>query len=543
MRRIDRARREIAWFLARGVVAGAVDRAVLLGDCLEVMKGFPDSSVDSVVTDPPYGLAFMGQAWDRYSAEGFQSWVSRWAAECYRVLKPGGHVLAFGGTRMYHRLASGIEDAGFEIRDSLMWLYGSGFPKSLNVGKAVDATLLTGGSNSRSIKKVNALRPGEGREVALSTHWGRGKSSLTNDNPATEAAKQWEGWGTALKPAHEPVVVARKPLEGTVAANVQKWGTGALNIDGCRIDGAPRTTHSDGNRATSVALSGMFDKKPHGPTPPPSGRWPANIVLAHSPDCKPVGSRKIKASVTYYGTVKPGTNKVYGKGLSGPRGLPDHTHGDSEGNETLQVWECVEGCPAQVLDGQSGISKSSGGSGPKSTGALGKRVYGGGFDAEHGHGGLGANAGGVGDTGGASRYFNQFDPPFMYMPKSSTRERSGGLGHRNPHPTVKPINLMAWLVRLVTPAGGVVLDPFTGSGSTGCAAVQGGWRFIGIEMNREYAGVACKRIDFHASKAKTEPAKAKAKAKAKTEPAKAPEGPKVDSGGLFKFNLSRSGRG
>jgi site-specific DNA-methyltransferase (adenine-specific) len=297
---------------------------VIIGDCREVMAGMDASSVDAVVTDPPYELGFMGKKWD---ASGIACSVDLWR-EVLRVLKPGGHLLAFGGTRTYHRMTCAIEDAGFEIRDSLHWMYGTGFPKSLNLG---------------------------------------------------------DGRGTALKPGHEPIVLARKPLVGTVAKNVAEHGTGALNIDACRIGegtGKPKPEYRP-NYANDVFGKGMGG----GAWENTSGRWPANVLLDED--------------------------------------------------------------AAEELDAQSGEAKPK----PQRTGRM-----------------------------GASRYF--------YVAKPSRKERGDG----NVHPTVKPVELMRYLVRLVTPPGGLVLDPFLGSGTTGVAAGLEDLRFVGVEQSEEYASIARKRM-------------------------------------------------
>jgi len=252
------------------------DRATIYnGDCLEVLRELPDASIDAVVTDPPYELGFMGKGWD---ASGIAYRVDLWA-EALRVLKPGGHLLAFGGTRTWHRLACAIEDAGFEVRDSIAWMYGSGFPKSLDVSKAIDKA--AGAERTERIgpsyKVPNAK--------AVNPHF-IGIADKREDQPteidyaptapATDAAREWSGWGTALKPAHEPIVVARKPLVGTVAGNVLEHGTGALNIDGCRIAGEHiRTTNGGANEVygnlTYTAGQPWESHK--------QGRWPANVVL------------------------------------------------------------------------------------------------------------------------------------------------------------------------------------------------------------------------------------------------------------------------
>jgi site-specific DNA-methyltransferase (adenine-specific) len=234
----------------------STSQVLVRGDCVETMRTLPDASIDAVVCDPPYELSFMGKAWD---ATGVAFRVETWR-EVWRVLKPGGYLLAFGGTRTYHRMTCAIEDAGFEIRDCLSYQYGSGFPKSLSVSSAIDKAAR---GTPQGSTKGDPLKRGKGtlppREVfAKGGKDGGATTGLTDDYdayvPATDAARRWSGWGTALKPAWEPIVVARRPLEGTVAANVLKYGTGALNIDACRVDG-------DG------------------------GRWPANVLLSCPPDC------------------------------------------------------------------------------------------------------------------------------------------------------------------------------------------------------------------------------------------------------------------
>ena len=331
-----------------------------LGDCLEVLRGMPDDCVDSVVTDPPYGLSFMGKKWD-YDVPSVEIW-----AECLRVLKPGGHLLAFAGTRTQHRMAARIEDAGFDIRDVIAWVYGSGFPKSLDVSKALDKAA---GAEREVLGPNPNSRPNMVR-VDAAVLSPRVDAPITA--PATDAAKQWQGWGTALKPALEPITVARKPLVGTVAANVLEHGTGAINVDGCRVAGSDvqegRTRHGGGivGNASSYEL-------PDYKAPMPAGRWPANLI--HD--------------------------------------------GSDEVTDVL-------GDPAR----------------------------------------------------------------FFYCAKASKRDRGEG----NNHPTVKPTDLMRYLCRLVTQPGGVVLDPFMGSGSTGKAAVAEGFRFIGIEKDPHSFEIAKQRI-------------------------------------------------
>lgn len=499
--------------------------AVFHGDCVAVMRQLPDNSVDSVVTDPPYGLEFMGKEWDapwknsgdvltdpasvggfqdgaggnpysrsriRYGRDGdamlgFQDWFTVVAIEALRVLKPGGHLLAFGGTRTWHRLAVAIEDAGFEVRDSIAWMYGSGFPKSLDVSKAIDkangevgrlwkftAYMRTTGLTAKQLNEATGtfmgshyltdksqpaiptpelwqvIKPLCGdvpawvddlvariaaeREVVGSKPSSLGGSVAAGERnaefiakhknlmvditaPATPAAQQWQGWGTALKPAFEPIVVARKPLIGTVAENVLAHGTGALNIDGCRIG-------SDGGTAGATAgpsdgiygngLNGQFSQPVAG-----LGRWPANVILDES--------------------------------------------------------------QAAELDKQSGVSTSQGGRiGKKDTSTIDFGLSG---KYEKGDPGFG-------DTGGASRFF--------YCAKAGKKERPNVDGVA--HPTVKPLKLMEYLCRLVTPPGGTILEPFAGSGTTIEAALNEGFNVIGIEMTDEYLPLIMARIERHGDK-------------------------------------------
>jgi site-specific DNA-methyltransferase (adenine-specific) len=468
---------------------------LLEGDCLEVLGELEPESVDAIVTDPPYGLEFMGNEWDRFRVDdpgtarhrgehagshgrvtpgngdhparrhvaygggkrpttcrcvgcgkrdqfrnshepcgvgewrkelidphaapptslAFGEWCRTWALEAKRVLKPGGHLLAFGSTRTYHRLACAIEDAGFEIRDSVMWLYGSGFPKSHNVSKAIAKT--------------------------------------------SPEVIDWDGWGTALKPAHEPIVVARKPLAGTVAENVLEHGCGALNIDGCRIgasEGRDRDGESSADRRYTGKGSTNFAFRPGQCGGDAAGRWPSNVVFSHREDCEPRN--------------------------------------------------CAPGCPVVELDAQSGMLKS--GRLP-----IGTRRKGLGY-----RGGPGAPVRNdfPANVGAASRFFYcskpsraERDVGLEGFVVHDTGERSnsgigarrreeGGSKRANFHPTVKPIDIKRQLVRLVTPPGGVVLDPFLGSGSTGCGAVLEGFNFIGIERDTEYLAIAKARIKFWA---------------------------------------------
>ena len=405
------------------------DRATIYhGDCREVLRSLPDASVDSVVTDPPYELGFMGKRWD---ASGIAYDADLWA-EALRVLKPGGHLLAFGGTRTWHRLAVAVEDAGFEVRDSIAWLYGSGFPKSLDVSKAIDKA--AGAERqvvgTRKLSGTARIIGGQGgatsgrAEEMYATHALREELDLTA--PATPDAARWSGWGTALKPAFEPVVVARKPLTGTVAANVLQHGVGGLNIDGCRIGWATETERAEVNQRSgpnsrfadtvekSVALG---DKRPHAVDDKThaAGRWPANVVLdedqADALD-RQSGQQRDGVAVRHRG-VKGGTIGAPG---AKPVGTPDQ---------------------------------------------------------------------GYGGSGGASRFF--------YVAKAPARERPKVDGVA--HPTVKPLTLMRWLCRLVTPPGGVVLEPFAGSGTTIEAALMEGFHVVAIEREDDYLPLIAARLE------------------------------------------------
>jgi len=435
------------------------DVTLYLGDCLAVLPGLPDCSVDAVVTDPPYGLEFMGREWDSFkpsaarvrtrvdgrtnpvegksvtatpeayiAGQPFQRWCEAWAAECLRVLKPGGWLLAFGGTRTSHRLVCGIEDAGFEIRDStadltgydapgLMWVYGSGFPKSRDVSKAIDKAAgaereVVGrykhpdrDDDWSSYPSCSAVKPSKD---AYGDFAGR---VMDVTAPATEDAARWEGWGTALKPGWEPIAVARKPLAGTVAQNVLAYGTGALNVNGCRVETADNLSggaHArNGSERHDGAENWRFRIGGAGEYEQPSGRWPPNVVLGEEAAAEldrqsgvlQGGGRLDAAGIK-------AENKIYGR-------RPEARNG---------IWER--------------------------------------------------------DIGGASRFF----PVFRYEAKAPASERPR-LPDGTAHPTVKPVGLMAWLVRLVTPPGGLVLDPFAGSGATAEACIVEGFRCVLIEQD------------------------------------------------------------
>jgi DNA modification methylase len=403
------------------------------GDCLEVMASLPENSVDAIVCDPPYHLTtgkkggtgvaslnvnspagrsristgFMGKAWDGGDI-AFQ--VETWA-HCLRILRPGGHLVAFSGTRTYHRMACAIEDAGFEVRDMICWHYGSGFPKSLNVSKGMDKKA----GVERADLGVNPSMVGRTKDKRGGRLIGQGDADMELvcriTAPATDAAKQWDGYGTALKPATEPICLARKPLIGTVVENVLTHGTGALNVDGCRIEGTPEPTRFDPARHAHegyrmTATGGDCADRAVG-----LGRWPANLIHDGSPEVR---------------ALFPD---------SGPPCGSAKQH-ESQGS--------IAGSP---------LAKA------------------------------GSNASYVGDTGSAARFF--------YTAKADSTDRLG-----SKHPTVKPLDLMQWLVRLVCPKGGVVLDPFAGTGSTGEAAWREGMSAILIEREPEYQADIARRMEL-----------------------------------------------
>ena len=488
------------------------------GDNRQILPTFAENSVDAIVTDPPYELGFMGKSWD---ASGVAFDPATWR-EALRVLKPGGHLIAFSGSRTYHRMAVAIEDAGFEIRDQIMWIYGSGFPKSHNVSKGIDKR---GGSipsqndfgkflqdaKSKTKFTIADINEALGRRTSnLWSHFvgdiqpllptfeqyaklkeilqfddfwdylfideaerevvGKGSSTLINSTgtyavtngeaaeewkpkeydltaPATEAAKQWDGWGTALKPAHEPMVLARKPLIGTVAANVLTYGTGGLNIDGSRV-GTEESLARPFNEANNQTF-GKYENFGN-PVEPVGGRWPANVihdgsdeVVALFPD-KAGGGHWSKTKVTGYGEFGGGKSEYFGQGEK-----------DGFGS-AARFFYCAK---ASKRDRNEGLD---------------------GFEAKN-NGKMMRNAN------------NTSEEPSVGFERFATEPSA------NHHPTVKPTDLMRYLCRLITPPNGTVLDPFMGSGSTGKAAMYEGFKFIGVEMTDEYLPIAKARIEFAVS--------------------------------------------
>jgi DNA modification methylase len=520
---------------------------LLHGDCRELLATLPADSLDACVTDCPYELGFMGKSWDK---AGVSFDPDTWRA-VLRVLKPGAHLLAFGGSRTYHRIACAIEDAGFEIRDQLMWLYGQGFPKSLDVSKAIDKRPGIGGKviqikqwletaivesgktraeidgacgfkACRFAKWKKTARPDPWMHVLPNWHkwqvmrnvigfdgkWdaaireadrevvGKGtggqnvgmkligesgfkEGEYDITTPATDEARRWEGWGTALKPSHEPIVMARKPLCGTVAANVLEHGTGGINVDGTRI----RTEPADAKamERCNTPHSGQFEAKggvAHGKKYPQgrkhdttSGRWPANILLTHDPRCRPCGTREVKTGTA---VQRHGGGQALFGGIDGNVNTigarDDQGFADPDGTETIEAWDCHPDCPIALLGDKARFfytakaSRAEREAGcedlPPVTGAQA-------VDRKEGTDGLKSPRAGAGRT--ASHV-------------------------RNNHSTVKPVKLMEYLVRLVTPPGGTVLDPFAGSGTTGIACVNERKGAVLIEQDKRYCQIATARI-------------------------------------------------
>jgi site-specific DNA-methyltransferase (adenine-specific) len=413
------------------------------GDCREVMATLDAESVDAVVCDPPYGLSFMGKGWD-HGVPGEEFWT-----EALRLAKPGAHLLAFGGTRTYHRLACAIEDAGWEIRDCVMWVYGSGFPKSHDVSKAID-------------KAAGAERPrvpgGQGGNNAI---LGARKSGEAISGEAISGeAIQWSGWGTALKPAWEPIIVARKPLCGTVAENVLTHGTGGINVDACRVgangdklNGGRVSTKKEGwDRPWKHDAKAVADCIARGTAAVEKaeqlGRWPANLIHDGSeevvglfPEQQSGPNPRNRGGIGYHSSAQ-GQSMCHA-----PRG--------ADSGSAARFFYCAKASKADRDEGCDGIDE-------KTTCYM-------------------ATANGTGR------------PSVTVDDTGKDRDRFSA-SKRNHHPTVKPTALMRYLCRLVTPPGGAVLDPFAGSGSTGKAAVCEGFDFVGIEREAEYVEIARARI-------------------------------------------------
>jgi len=411
---------------------------IINGDSMEVLKTLDKNSVDSIVTDPPYGLSFMGKAWD-HSVPSAELWK-----EALRVLKPGGYILAFAGTRTQHRMAVNIEDAGFEIRDMIAWVYGSGFPKSHNIGKAVDK-IQGNEREDMGEEEYSKRRPRATKETNIEgAEYGFGAG-----HNITKGTSPHEGWGTALKPALEPITVARKPFPGTVANNVLEWGTGGLNIDGSRVGTEENLAGGSGRVGGFAGKTQGGDTSNYRVEGHTQGRFPANLI--HDGSDEVVGLFPDTGSPKKARTAKRGGSSLYG---SETIGTPDKvgTWPADTGGSAARFFYCAKAGKAERNKGLEGFEDVLGGS------------LEGGNDKRNG------------------------DTPQLKPTKNS-------------HPTVKPVKLMQYLVKLVTPAGGTVLDPFNGSGTTGIACKLEGFEYIGIELDAEYCKLSEARIGAWAKEA------------------------------------------
>jgi len=483
--------------MAEGSNTQPEPNCVYQGDCLEVMRGWPDNFVDTALLDPPYGLGMMGKGWDSFRRERiekqreidcigqregsamiagdydhrrdreYQAWCQAWAAELLRVCKPGAMMMCFGGTRTWHRLACAIEDAGWEITDCLMWLYGSGFPKSLDISKAIDkaAGAARELGDVRGPRQANALKLGtrtsEGHHPGWIRPWMTDPEGVERNCrtsiPATDAAKLWDGWGTALKPAWEPIIMARKRCEATFAANALKHGVAGLNIDGTRIPTAPKdaadmarcnTLHSGTFIPRRTEVGAMGRTYPGQPLDTNVGRWPANVVLDEE-----AAALLDEASGVISGQMGMTTNTAY-------RFQPGENW-DKEKQSFNRGQFDSGGASRFFYTAKASSSERSAGCGALDTRSAAETT--------------GRQPGSAG----------------LESPRASQTSQRG---YRNDHPTVKPLALMEWLAKLtMTPTGGLVLDPFFGSGTTGVACNRVGRPWIGIELDEHYCDIARKR--------------------------------------------------
>lgn len=463
------------------------EAVVYHGNCLDELKNLPDNSIDAIVTDPPYGLGnsdpdyimsalkmwiegdrehipagkgFMGKQWDAFVPP-----PAVWD-ECFRVLKPGGHILVFAGTRTQDLMGLSVRMAGFEIRDSISWIYGSGFPKSLDISKALDKMA---GAEREVLGRNPNSRENATKENTLYESGTVGKTDFITA-PATDDAKKWDGWGTALKPAHEPIVVGRKPLsEKNVSLNVLKWGVGGINIDASRIGRAENDVSVAGARTATFGTqetvsggdgSGGWEQNS-------AGRFPSNLIFGHTEDCVEIGVLEESYAI----------NKTEEWTGFGQKERPDYE--SSEQKVSTVLYECVDGCPVKELEGQiEGVSRFF------YVAKANKKDRNEGLD--------GLNEKGKVYNGKSDESAN--NAPGSVEDKFTTKPQA------NHHPTVKPTSLMEYLIELVCPVGGVVLDPFTGSGSTGKAAIRKGMKFVGIEMTDEYLPIIKGRLEHEINK-------------------------------------------
>ncbi len=484
---------------------------LLVGDMRERLSELDADSIDACITDPPYHLTgasrdsrgFMQLVWDGGDV-AFRP--ETWAA-VYRVLKPGAHLLAVGGPRTYHRMVTAVEDAGFEIRDCIGWCYAQGLPKSLDVAGEIDRAAGASpaewaawlrqrredlGMSREALAEAVACTPSSVRDWEEGRARGAGgvvehilpapsyrkrlAKVLGSPSESSESGQQWNGWGSGLKPGWELVLTARKPFAGSVATNMLAHGTGALNIDGCRIGtgSVPINTFDDGAKPFGGGAGHPYTQRMS------SGRWPTNVVFSHHSDCVPLGTAVVRAASGSGSRddEASGQRRYVGRGGTDFAVTPGRRLGDASGNETVERWACVPDCPVRRLDDQAGTRTSG-------------KVAGNGFAAPHGANVYGKFADRslhadtvIGDSGAASRFFPTFqveDESVLYAAKAPRAERPVAPDGTK-HACVKPLALVRWLVRLVTPPGGTVLDPFMGSGSLAEAAALEGERWVGVEL-------------------------------------------------------------
>ena len=436
-----------------------------LGSMLDVLDELPENSIDAVVTDPPYEINFMSKGWDN---TGIVFKKETWQ-KVLKVLKPGGHLLAFNHSRTFHRMAVAIEDAGFQIRDTILWLYGSGFPKSHNISIAIDKKF---GAERKVVGMKNPHLDGGIRKQTSPAQFGmdgsdrKGKKELNNGMieitaPSTDETKQWDGWGTALKPSYEPIIMARKPLDGTVADNVLKHGVGGINIDECRVGNDEISTHNAPKGTFAGGESGRGSDTESYTSH--TGRFPANTIHDGSDEV-------VKGFPNVGGGNYKEANARHRKGfmigdVNGTSNAPDN-YGDS--GSASRFFYTAKASKKDRDEGLDGFQL--------------KEVRGGGGRANNG--------------------YDDQDEEQQRLKKAATAYGAVKSIKRNIHPTVKPTDLMQYLVRLVTPKGGTVLDPFMGSGSTGKAAMiennerNANYHFIGIDLQKEYIDIAHARIEY-----------------------------------------------
>lgn len=453
------------------------DWKIHLGDCVEGMKAkIPDASIDAVVTDPPAGISFMGKSWDgdKGGRDQWIEWLRTVMAEAYRALKPGGHLLAWALPRTSHWTMLAIEQAGFEIRDVVYHAFGTGFPKNLDVSKAIDAKL----GAEREVVGTQPVPGEQMKEMSLGGQTGEnmanghGWTGIKYGGPATEQAAEWDGWGTALKPAVEPWILARKPLDGSVAENVMKYRTGAINIDACRVgDELMEKQESTGEQLPTDQESwGAQFNTGRRVVGEKVGRWPAHLVLTHGAGCRPVGVVEDSHSVHVGEKLGPGVRGLeFGHGTMATEKVTTH----------VLKYECVLDCPVRLIDEQSGAEGDELGA---------SRFF---YVAKPSRAETEAGLGELPEKTGGELTERKDGSKGLENPRAGAGR---GGGRRNVHPTKKPIELMRYLVRMVTPPGGLVLDPFTGSGTTGLASLVEGCRFVGFEMSAEYHAIASERM-------------------------------------------------